>query len=158
MNDTVSAPHELSVSRLIAAPQDAVYRAYTEHLPEWWAPRPYTTPAIDIDLRAGGRFSVTMRSPDGEDMPTEGVLLEVVPGERLVFTDAFRTGWVPQASFMVVIVTFADENGQTRYTARVRHWDAEACAKHEAMGFAQGWALCADQLAEVAERIAVPVA
>lgn len=151
-NDAV--PNELSVTRLIDAPRAMVYRAYTEHMTEWFAPRPWTTPSAELDLRPGGANRITMRSPEGQDMPNEGVFLEVVPNEKLVFTDAFRGGWVPHGPFMVVIVTFEEEGGQTRYTARARHWTEEACRQHEAMGFVQGWGICADQLAEVAERLA----
>jgi len=149
-----AAPNELTVSKLIDAPRDVVYRAYTEHMTEWFAPRPWTTPSAELDLRPGGFNRITMRSPEGQDMPNEGVFLEVVPNEKLVFTDAFKPGWVPAGPFMVVVVTFTEEGSQTRYTARARHWTEEACKQHEAMGFVQGWSICADQLAEVAEGLA----
>jgi uncharacterized protein YndB with AHSA1/START domain len=77
--------------------------------------------------------------------------LEVLPNARLVFTDAFRPGWIPQQAFMVVIVTFEREGAGTRYTARVRHWDEEALKRHEAMGFHEGWSVVAGQLAQLAE-------
>jgi uncharacterized protein YndB with AHSA1/START domain len=51
-----------------------------------------------------------------------------VPDKKLVFTDAFSSDWVPKAEgkpFMIAIVTFEDDGGQTRYTARVRHWTKE---------------------------------
>src|SRR3546814_9625572 len=71
-----------------------------------------------------------MRSPEGEDMPHDGIFLEVVPNEKIVFTNAFTAGWVPQmlsgegCDFgMVALMTFEAEGGGTRYTARVRHWD-----------------------------------
>ncbi|WP_448174322.1 SRPBCC domain-containing protein [Rhizobacter fulvus] len=47
-------------------------------------------------------------------------------------------------------MTFEDEAGQTRYTARARHWTAEDCAAHEKMGFHQGWGIATDQLARLA--------
>jgi uncharacterized protein YndB with AHSA1/START domain len=145
------AVHELSVTRLVAAPPGAVYRAWTERLSEWWAPRPWTTPRVELDLRPGGRALMGMRSPDGEDMPHEGVFLEVVPEERIVITDAFRAGWIPQEAFMTAIFTFAPEGDGTRYTASARHWSEEARARHEAMGFREGWGVVAGQLAAIAE-------
>lgn len=147
----MSAPHELSITRLIAATPATVYRIWTERLGEWWAPRPYTTPNVDLDLRAGGRALMGMRSPDGVDMDGEGVFLEVVPNEKIVFTNAFTAGWLPQEPFMVVIVTFAPEGAGTRYTAVVRHWDEETLKRHEAMGFHEGWGIVAGQLAKLAE-------
>jgi len=149
----MTAQHELSVTRHIDAPPSVVYRTWTERLGEWWAPKPYTTPMVELDLRPGGRDLITMQAPDGTLMPYEGIVLEVVPNERIVMTSAFTEGWVPQdAPFhMVSIFTFEPEGDGTRYTARARHWNAEACKAHEDMGFRQGWGIVADQLAELAE-------
>lgn len=146
-----TAEHELSITRLIAARAETVYRVWTERTGEWWAPKPYTTPVVELDLRPGGRGRMDMRAPDGTDMPNEGVFLEVVPNRKLVFTDAFRAGWIPQDPFMVVIVTFEPEGPGTRYTARVLHWNEETLKQHEAMGFHEGWGIVAGQLAEIAE-------
>jgi len=143
---------ELSVTRLIDAPVATVWHVWTERLAEWWAPRPWTTELIAFDLAAGGAFSAVMHGPAaGESSPIEGVLLEVVPERRIVFTNALRAGWVPQAPFIVGLFTFAEEEGKTRYTAAARHWDVATMQQHEAMGFEQGWGQCADQLAEIAE-------
>src|SRR3546814_11964452 len=85
-----------------------------------------TTPVVDIDLRPGGRALMLMKGPDGTDLPhEEGVFLEIVPNEKIVFTNAFKAGWIPPDPFMVVIVTFEPEASGTRYTARVRHWSEE---------------------------------
>lgn len=146
-----SAPHELTITRTIAASPKTVYRVWTTRTGEWWAPRPYTTPGVELDLRPGGIGRMDMRSPDGVDMPNQGVFLEVEPDRKLVFTNAFAKGWVPQDPFMVTIVTFEPEGEGTRYTARVRHWSEEAMRRHEAMGFHQGWGIVAGQLAELAE-------
>lgn len=146
--------HELSITRLIDAPREAVWRAWTDHLAEWWCPQPWRVEIIEQDARPGGRSAMIMHGPDGEVMPQEGVFLEVVPMERVVFTDAFRVGWHPQGPFIVGYMDFADEGAGTRYTAGARHWSAEAKAQHEAMGFVEGWSAVAAQLEDVARRIA----
>jgi uncharacterized protein YndB with AHSA1/START domain len=146
-----AAPHELSITRLINASPETVYRVWTERTREWWAPLPYTTPVVEMDVRNGGRGRMVMKAPDGTEMPNEGVFLEVVPNRKIVITDAFTTGWIPQDAFMVAIFTFEPEGSGTRYTARVRHWNEEARKRHEAMGFQQGWTAVAGQLAELAE-------
>ncbi len=64
------------------------------------------------------------------------MILEVVPNERIVFTNVFAAGWVPQTPFMVG--TFAPGGSGTRYRACARHWDEAAVKQHEAMGFASG--------------------
>ncbi len=142
---------ELSIERLIDAPPELVYRVWTQRLGEWWAPKPYTTPVVELDLRSGGRCFTVMRAPDGTAMPNEGVFLEVAPNERIVFTDALRAGWIPADAFMLADIGFAREGAKTRYTARVRHWTEEARRKHEEMGFEQGWTIVTAQLAELAE-------
>ena len=144
-NDT--SDRELVLTRLIDAPREKLYRAWTdaELLKQWFAPKPWTTPQAELDVRPGGASLVVMRSPDGNDMPCPGVYLEVVPNQRLVFTDAYTSTWQPsQKPFMTVILTFEDEGGKTRYTARVRHWTVADREAHEKMGFHHGWGQCAD--------------
>lgn len=143
------ADRELVLTRLINAPREKVYRAWTdpELLKQWFAPKPYTTPIVEIDVRPGGSAYFVMRGPDGKDLPNHGVYLEVVPNEKLVSTDAYVKAWEPsEKPFMTLILTFEDEGGKTRYTARVRHWTVADREAHEKMGFHEGWGLCADQL------------
>jgi uncharacterized protein YndB with AHSA1/START domain len=148
--------HELVLTRLIDAPRAKLFRAWTEPelLRQWFAPLPYTITEAVTDVRSGGNSFIVMRSPEGEDMPLHGVYLEVVPNERLVFTDAYTRAWEPAAKpFFTGIITFEDEAGQTRYTARARHWTAADREAHEKMGFHEGWGQCADQLAALVKKL-----
>ena len=107
----------------------------------------YTTPHAKLDVHVGGANLVVMRGPEGNEIPCPGVYLEVVPNRRLVFTDAYTQAWEPsQKPFLTMILTFEDEGGKTRYTARVRHWTVADKEAHEKMGFHQGWGICTDQL------------
>jgi uncharacterized protein YndB with AHSA1/START domain len=155
---TDAASLELSVTRYIDAPPETVYRVYTERLEEWWAPSPWRTKVLEMDLRPGGRFAFEMTGPEGESHPSDSVYLEVVPGVRIVNTNAFVAGWEPKGRMdsdcdfpCATIVTFEPEGAGTRYTARVRHWTAEAVKAHEAMGFEPGWTMVTAQLAALAE-------
>ncbi|MFC3167704.1 SRPBCC family protein [Paracoccus fontiphilus] len=150
-------PNELVLDRVLDAPRAALWRCWTEPalLERWFCPKPwYVTHAV-LDLRPGGAFSTTMHGPDGEEFPNTGVFLEVVLGERLVFTDAFAPGWSPSGKpFMTAHVSFEDAGAsRTRYVARALHWTPEARAEHEAMGFHSGWNAAADQLEQLAKSL-----
>jgi uncharacterized protein YndB with AHSA1/START domain len=149
--------HELVLTRLLDAPRENVYRCWTEPklMKQWFAPKPYTTPVAEVDLRAGGASKIVMRSPEGQEIPCPGQYLELVPGRKIVATDAYIGDWVPNSNkpFMTMVLTFEDEGGKTRYTARVWHWSAEDKKKHEEMGFHQGWGQCADQLEALAKSL-----
>lgn len=153
-DNTPIAARELSLTRLIAAPREHLYRCWTEPslLKQWFAPKPNTTTIAELDVRPGGSNRLVMCAPDGKELYAgRGVYLDVVPNERIVFTDAFVKAWEPSTKpFMTAIITFAAEGGKTRYTARVLHWSAADRAAHEEMGFHRGWAICADQLAALA--------
>ena len=140
---------ELILSRFIKAPRARVYAAWTkpELLTQWFAPLPWRTPRAELDVRAGGSNLVVMCGPDGEEFPNRGIYLEVVPNEKLVLTDAYTADWEPsEKPFMTLILTFADEDGGTRYTARVLHWSVADREAHEKMGFHPGWNQATDQL------------
>ena len=158
-NAAPAAQHELVLTRLIDAPREKLFRAWTEPelMKQWFCPRPWTTPVIETDVRPGGSSYILMRGPDGTEMPNRGVYLEVVKNERIVFTDAYTSAWVPSPKpFMTAILTFENEggnSGKTRYTARARHWTKEDYDAHVKMGFHEGWGICADQLAELVKKI-----
>ena len=151
------AAHELVLTRLMDAPADKLFRCWTDPdlWKRWFAPKPYTTAVAEMDLRVGGATNMVMKGPDGQEMPNPGTILDVVPGRKLVFTDAYTGDWMPRegAPFMTAVITFEPEGGKTRYTAAVRHWTDEDVKKHDAMGFHQGWGMCADQLEALARTI-----
>ena len=151
------ADRELVLTRLIDAPRANVWRCWSdaELLKQWFAPAPLKVTQAQVDLRPGGMNRLTMQLPDGTEMANEGVYLEVIEGSKLVFTDAFTAAWQPKdgVPFMVATITLADENGKTRYTARVRHWSADAARQHESMGFQAGWGACATQLEALASTL-----
>lgn len=153
---TTTSDRDLTLTSLIDAPRETVFRAWIDPalLKQWFAPLPYTTPVAEMDVRSGGANFIVMRGPDGQDLPMHGVYLEVVKNERLVFTDAYTKAWEPsEKPFMTVIITFEDEGGKTRYTARVRHWTVADRETHEKMGFHQGWSQCTDQLAALVAKL-----
>lgn len=147
----------LSIDRIIDAPRDIVWRCWTENalIRQWHCPRPWQLTESDMEVRAGGRMNNVMEGPDGERFENTGSFLEVVPGERLVFTDAYSEGYQPRPdSFMTGVVEFFDaEDGRTRMIWSARHATAEKRDQHLEMGFESGWNAAADQLNELASRL-----
>ncbi len=148
---TPADPHELAVERHIAAPPERVWQVMTERLAEWWCPKPWTTEIVENDWRPGGRSAMNLHGPDGETHVMDGVILEFTPGRRLVFTDAFKVGWLPAEAGMIGIFAIEAEGEGTRYRASSRHWTQAARDEHVAMGFEAGWGAVADQLAALCE-------
>ena len=152
-----SADRELMITRIINAPREKLYRAWTEPelMKQWFAPKPWTTPHVETDVRPGGSSLFVMRGPDGTEFPNRGVYLEVVPNERIVSTDAYTTAWqLSEKPFMTLILTFEEAGpGKTKYTARALHWTVADREEHEKMGFYPGWNQCADQLEELVAKI-----
>jgi uncharacterized protein YndB with AHSA1/START domain len=146
-----TADRELALHRIINAPRERIFQAWTTQLSHWWGPHGMTTPFVEMDLRPGGVFRTLMRAPDGTEYPTRGVFLEIVKNEKIVFTDAFEAGWQPATDiFFTAITTFeALPGGRTNYTARALHWTVENRVKHEKMGFHQGWGESLDRLARL---------
>lgn len=147
---------DLVLERTVEVSPELVWDAWTkpEHVREWFAPKPWTITSCDIDLRPGGAFRFTMRSPEGEEYPNVICYLEVVPKERLVWTDALLPGYRPSKEpFFTAIVTMEPVAGGTRYRAIAVHRDEAGRRKHEEMGFREGWGQVLDQLVEYARKL-----
>jgi len=67
-------PFDLSIRRVIDAPRALIWKAWTdpEHVKNWWAPKPWSTVACEIDLCPGGMFRTVMRSPEGRIIRMSG--------------------------------------------------------------------------------------
>ena len=86
---------DLTISRVIAAPRSRVWRAWADpaRLAQWWIPAPAACEVVALDLRPGGAFETRMSEDGGEFQPhLSGCFLDVVEGERIVFTNALLGG------------------------------------------------------------------
>lgn len=147
----------LVITRVFDAPRELVFKAWTdpELMAQWWGPKDFTTPACKIDLRVGGKYLFCMRSPDGQDYWGTGVYREIVPPERLVYTDSFAdaegnvvpaTHYGMSADFpmeLEVTVTFEEYEGKTTMT--LRHVGIPAGEMSDLTG--AGWNESFDKLA-----------
>lgn len=149
---------ELQMTRLFRAPVAALWRCWSEPalLAKWWAPSPVLTRDVLLDLRPGGQFRATQQTPDGAQDVTEYCILAVEPGSLIVLTDVlahgFRPALQPDIGFTATL-QFSSESGGARYSVRLTHADASACARHEALGFHETWGIAASQLGALAESL-----
>ena len=148
---------ELRIARLIKAPPSAVWDAWSDpaKLALWWIPAPIECRVDTLDLRPGGGFVTKMREGGGDWQPhVDGCFLEAIPERKLVFTTVLTEGWQPVEPWLALtaILTFEARDGGTLYAARVLHKSPEDSAKHDAMGFHEGWGTAIGQLAALTER------
>jgi uncharacterized protein YndB with AHSA1/START domain len=154
---------DLWLERVVDVAPALVWRAWTTPalLKQWFTPAPWSTDEVEIELRPGGLFRTVMRSPDGERFPHTACVLEAVDGRRLVWTTLLAPGFrpaVPDASpsgtlTFTAIISIEPEGAGTRYTAHVMHADEPARARHETMGFHDGWSAAFDQLVALARTL-----
>lgn len=149
---------DLALERMIKAPRSTVWNAWTDPaaFSRWWLPAPTRCRVERLDVRPGGGL-VTSMSEDGDTFEphSDACFLVVDELERLVFTNAVDSAWRPAGPAPVAMtaeVTFADHPDGTDYRIVVRHGDAAARARHEELGFSDGWGSVADQLALLAEK------
>lgn len=149
---------DLFFERIIDVSPEVVWAAWTnpEHLKHWFTPAPWRTIDCEIDLRPGGLFRTVMCSPEGQEFPNVGCYLEVIPNEKLVWTNALLPGYRPVNAktassddfhFTAAVSIEPHEQG-AKYTVIAIHASQEDRKKHKDMGFQDGWGKALDQLIE----------
>lgn len=87
---------EMILTRIFNAPKQRVWDVWTkpEEIMKWWGPEGFSCPAAVSDFTVGGKYNYCMKAPvneqfQGQEMWSGGVFKEIVPGERIVYTDYF---------------------------------------------------------------------
>lgn len=132
---TGDAAPRLVLERRYSAPIDLVYQAWTDPtmLSRWFGPEGFTVPSCELDVRAGGRYRICMRGPDG-DLWISGQFKEVSPPNRLVFSWAWETDG-ERGHETEVRLELAREDGATRLTLTHSRFESESSRD----GHEQGW-------------------
>lgn len=137
----------LTITRVFDAPRELVFAAWTDpkHAAQWWGPKGFTTVSNTMDVRVGGEWRRSMRSPEGAGHRSRGVYREIVPPERLVFTFCWERGGAPgHGPETVVTVTLAELGPrQTELTLRQEGF-ATSVGRDEHV---RGWSSTLDRLA-----------
>ena len=105
----------LEIKRLINAPRDCVYAAWTDpaQLKEWFGPENVRTRNFTADARVGGKYRWDLINEEGEDMTISGEYRELVPGKKIVFTWKWDDDEAWKYTSSVVTVELSDCDGGT---------------------------------------------
>lgn len=155
---------ELLFTRIINAPVERVYKAFTDpkQLAQWWGPRGFTIPVCDNSPQIGGKRRIVMRAPDGREFPLTGSYKEVVENKKLVIVDSVaehsaewhamvnqnRPNAKGNLPDLLWTLTFEDVGGKTKIVITYHFEvieDRDALIK---LGMTEGWSQSLEKLAE----------
>lgn len=145
---TMPSDRELVITAVLNAPRDLVFEATTtpEHVKRWWGLRRTTMAVCEIDLRPGGAWRYVLRDNEtGREDAFSGVYREVVPPERMVYTE----GWegLPGHEYLVT-ATLTEMDGKTTLTSRLQYKSVEDRDGHVQSGMEPGMRETYDRLGE----------
>ena len=157
MTDYPQQDRSFTLTRILAASRQSVFRAWTDpdHLAWFYNPdMPTPTAPIEVDLRVGGTWKQQMIVNEGLGYPTGGIYLEIVPGERLVFLWGAVGGWPGldgenELTAPVVTVQLNELGTETKLVLTVQfseHLDIEEVQKLILGGTQEGWGATIDRV------------
>jgi uncharacterized protein YndB with AHSA1/START domain len=137
---------DLVITRVIDAPRPLVFRAWTDpdQIARWWGPKGFVTVDHDMDVRPGGTYRFTMRSPEGTDHRKRGVYREIVEPERIVFTFAWVEPDGQPGHETLITVTLKEEGTKTKLTLHQGVFDTVGWRDDHQVG----WSSCLERFAE----------
>lgn len=152
----------IEITRIFHAPIDLVWKAWSspDMIKQWWGPEGFSCPEAKIDFRAGGKYNFAMLGPDHKTNWSGGEIKEIVPYEKIVYTDRFTDqdgkpvdpsvygmpGDWPKENF--VTVTF-EEFGDNETRMTLLH---EGIPKQLHDDCVQGWESSLDKFQKLVER------
>lgn len=154
---TLTQPKTIIIKREFDLPLLQVWKAWTDPqtFKKWWGPKEFTCPYCSIHLHEGGTYLNAMRGPDGKDIWGTGIYKEIIPQQKLVYTDSFadnKGNKVPSAYYnmpempmeLIVSVSFKEEDGKTIMQLKHEGIPAEMYDDCE-----KGWQSSFDKLEEI---------
>jgi uncharacterized protein YndB with AHSA1/START domain len=142
---------ELVITRRLKAPRNLVWRTFEDPylLAQWWGPENFTSTITRLEFRAGGEWHVTMRAPDGTEVPVRYQFIDILAPERIVYrplrsTAAIWRGNSPPT--YVATLTFEALGNETVFTMRAEFESAAGLAFAHKGGFVLGTNQAFDKL------------
>jgi len=114
---SATADREITISRVINAPRELVFEAFTEvrHLSQWWGPDGFTTTTRAFEFRVGGEWDFVMHGPDGTDYQEWISWTGIAPPERIALLHGEFRG---DPNTFESVLTFAPDGTATRIEMR----------------------------------------
>ena len=143
---------EVTLTRLIVAPRDLVFRMWIEpeHMARWWGPEGFTNPVCELDVRPGGAIRIDMTAPDGTVYPMTGSFHEIERASRLVFTAEARDHNGTALLESHTVVSFADLGDKTRIMVEAKAVGLAPVAPQMLAGMEAGWSQSLTRLERLA--------
>ncbi len=142
---------DITMTRLFDAPRHLVFEAMTkpEHIRRWWGilDDGYSVPVCEMDARPGGKWHFVGQGPKGQMPDFYGEIREIVPPERMVYTEIFAP--FPDV-VSVVTAELTEERGKTRLTVRCTYPSKDVRDMVVSSGMEKGAAISYDRLDDVA--------
>jgi uncharacterized protein YndB with AHSA1/START domain len=115
--ESPTADREIVISRIIGAPRELVFEAFTEvrHLSQWWGPDGFTTTTRAFEFRVGGEWEFVMHGSDGTDYQEWIRWTEIAPPERIELLHGESRG---DPNAFESVITFAPDGAATRVEMR----------------------------------------
>ncbi|RMB82721.1 ATPase [Streptomyces shenzhenensis] len=114
------ADDQILITRDFDAPRRLVYRACTtpELVKRWWCGERGTMDTVEMDFRVGGKWRYVMTADGGFEIAFHGEYHEIVPEERIVWTEVFEgvPGMTPEEAeknAAVNTAVFTEKHGRT---------------------------------------------
>jgi uncharacterized protein YndB with AHSA1/START domain len=107
-NNDGTSDRELSITRLLNAPRELVWKVWTEpeHIAKWWGPEGFTNTIFAMDVKPNGVWDFVMHGPDGTNYKNTSVYVEIIKPEKLVFNHVTA----PKFNFTI---TFTEQGDKT---------------------------------------------
>ena len=114
---SATADREIVISRVIGAPRELVFEAFTEvrHLSRWWGPEGFTTTTRAFEFGVGGVWDFVMHGPDGTDYQEWITWTEIAPPARIAMLHGEARD---DPNAFESVLTFEPVDGGTRVVMR----------------------------------------
>ena len=126
---TLPADTQILITRDFDAPRHLVFLAWTtpELIRRWWSGGRGEVTTVEVDLRAGGRWRYVLAADDGTEAAFHGEYREVIPDERIVYTEVYED--IPEAE-AVTTLTLTEAGEGSTLTLLVQHASQENRDRH----------------------------